>query len=307
MERRERRVAQILRDFLEAYCLSEQVGVRLRDGDLDFALVDRLVGEHEESALFRLKEACHVLFRFDEDRTPAELQAEELFDLAVGALFHEAMKFREGYYVTTAYRPRLERIAAEGTTSVTLLGAFQRVFEAGRRRMSEAQAETQALFRETRDQMILLLRQLPRSGAVARGLLEDAARSERVFDAPIDELLRDIYGDPRSGYRVAVESLVESGHYLEAAEIMERGDAGGNCCSEGGSRFARGMARYYAGNIQHALELLESWIESGADGNSAWRERAADVLRAITGEADESSPLGDRARKAIAALTAKGE
>ena len=307
MERRERRVAQILRDFLEAYCLSEQVGERLRDGELDFALVDRLVGEHEESALFRLKEACHVLFRFDENRTPAELQAEELFDLAIGALFHEAMKFREGYYVTTAYGPRLERIAAEGTAAISLLDAFRRVLEAGRRRMREAQAETQALFRETRDQMVLLLRQLPRSGAVARGLLEDAPRSERVFAMPIDELLRDIYGDPRSAYRVAVESLVESGHYLEAAEIMERGDASGNGCSAGGTGFARGMAGYYAGDLQAALELLESWIESGADGNPAWRERAANVLRSITGEADRSSPLGGRARQAIAALSARPE
>ena len=142
---------------------------------------------------------------------------------------------------------------------------------------------------------------------MARSLLEDAARSERVFATPIDELLRDIYGDPRSGYRVAVESLVESGHYLEAAEILERSDADGNGCSAGRSRFAHGMARYYAGNLQHSLELLESWIESGADGNPAWRERAANVLRSIAREADESSPLGDRAGKAIAALTARRE
>ena len=307
MERRERRVAQIVRDFLEAYCLSEEVGARLRDGELDFAAVDRLVGEHEESALFRLKEECHALFRFDENRTPEELQAEELFDLAVGALFHEAMKFREGYYLTTAYGPRLERIAAEGSSSATLLGAFSRVFEAGRRRMREAQAETQALFRETRDQMLLLLRQFPRGGAVARSLLADALRSERVFAMPLEELLADIYGAARAGYEVAVESLVESGHYLEAAEIMERGDASGNGCCAGGSRFARGMARYYAGDLAAALEHLEGWIASGANGSGLWRERASSALWSISGGAVRSSSLAGRARKALVALTVEKE
>ena len=205
MERRERRVAQILREFLEAYCLSEQVGLRLRDGELDFALVDRLVGEHEESALFRLKEACHVLFRFDEDRTPAELQAEELFDLAVGALFHEAMKFREGYYVTTSYGPRLDRMMAEGSAAGPLAEAFLNVIDAGRQRMLESEVETTELFDETRDQLLILLRQMA-SGAVARSLVEEPDRTEQVFGGKLEKLLESIFDSVPEAYRLASAS-----------------------------------------------------------------------------------------------------
>lgn len=300
MELRERRVAQIVRDFLEAYTLSELVGQRLRAGSLDFATVHRLVNdEDEESTLLRLKEECHALFRFDENRTPTELQAEELFDLAVGALFHEAMKFREGFYVTTSYGPRLQRIVEEGAPS-TLLAAFRRVFEAGRRRMLEAQSEVQNLFRETRDQLRILLRQLPRSGAVARSLLDDAACTERVFDTPLDELLDDLYDSATDAYRLAIESLVEGGHYAEATALLERGDASGNGYCAGKSRFARGMARYYEGDFASALEELALWIEAGAFESPLWRERAARVLRAIADT--PTSPVSARARELLGAL-----
>ncbi len=65
MDHRERRVAQIVRDFLEAYQLSAEIHEALAQGGLDFARVARLVGDSEESALYRLKEECHALFRLD--------------------------------------------------------------------------------------------------------------------------------------------------------------------------------------------------------------------------------------------------
>ena len=148
MDHRERRVAQIVRDFLEAYQLSAEIHEALAQGGLDFARVARLVGDSEESALYRLKEECHALFRLDGERSSLELDADELFDLEVAALFHEGMKFRESYYLTTTYGPRLERMMAEGSATGPLAGAFLRLFEAGRRRMRESGSEVASLFRE---------------------------------------------------------------------------------------------------------------------------------------------------------------
>ena len=181
MELRERRLAQIVRDFMEGYVLSQEVGRDLRAGRLAFGTVTRLVGDAEDSALYRLKEECHALFRLDDARPRTEVQAEELFDLAVGALFHETMKFREGFYLTDTYGPRLQRMMAEGSASGPLADAFWRVFEGGSRRMLESEAEAEQLFRETRDQLLIVLRQLAASGAVARSLVEDTARSELVL------------------------------------------------------------------------------------------------------------------------------
>jgi hypothetical protein len=295
VERREQRVAQIVRDFLEAYCLSERVGARLLDGGLDYGLVEGLVGESEQSTLFRLKEECHALFRTDGKKSPGEVQAEELFDLAVGALFHEAMKFKEAYYVTTAYGPRLERIVGEGTESVALVAAFKRLFEGGRKRMIEAQAETADLFRETRDQLGSLLRRLPESGLVARSLLDDPERCERVFATPLDDLLADFYGSPAKGYQLAIESLIESGHYVAAADLFDHGNQNGVGCSARGALFAHGMAEYYEGNVPAALESLGRWIDGGASPHPLWHERAHSALRQVAESAVQTGPLAAQA------------
>lgn len=295
MKRREQRVAQIVRDFLEAYCLSERVGARLVDGALDYGLVESLVGESEQSTLFRLKEECHALFRTDGRKSSGEVQAEELFDLAVGALFHEAMKFKEAFYVTTTYGPRLERIVGQGTESVALVAAFKRLFEGGRKRMIEAQAETEDLFRETRDQLGSLLRRLPESGLVARSLLDDPARAERVFATPLDDLLADFYGSAARGYLLAIESLIESGHYVEAARLLDRGDRTGVGCSARGALFAHGMACYYEGDVPAALDSLERWIDGGTSPQPLWHERAHSALRQVAGAATQSAPLAARA------------
>ena len=56
------------------------------------------MGDGEDSVLFRLKERCHALFRGGEQPSEVVMRREALFDLAVGSLFHEAMKFRENLY-----------------------------------------------------------------------------------------------------------------------------------------------------------------------------------------------------------------
>src|SRR5262249_5683513 len=160
-----------------------------------------------------LKEETHALFRFDESSSEEELHAEELFDLAVGALFHEAMKFREGFYLTTAYGPRLEAMLRSGAGP--LADSFRKVFEGGSQRMRASAEEARALFDETRDQLLIVLQHLPRSRPVARSLVENAERTAQVFETSVDELLSAIYGSASEGYRLAASGLIESGHFEE--------------------------------------------------------------------------------------------
>jgi hypothetical protein len=298
MELRERRVAQIVRDFFEAYMLSDRVGAHLRAGDLDFARVKKFVGESEESALYRLKEECHALFRHDVDAggPRLELQAEEFFDLAVGGLFHEAMRFREGYYLATMYGPRLDRMMEEGTASGALATAFLRVVEAGRRRMLDSHAETQSLFRETREQLRILLRQAPPGGILARCLVEHRARTEEVFGTELPTLLDELFGSAAVAYGLAVESLVEHGHYAQAGALLERDDVRTAGDWGGAERFTRAMDRYYAGNAEEALELFADWVARGAPGAAAWPARARRVVESIaSASGDCSTRLRERA------------
>lgn len=294
MDLHERRLAQIVRDFMEAFALSSQIGRRLRAGDLEFSWVKRLVDESDESALYRLKEECHALFRSDPRAGSEEPQAEEIFDLAVGALFHEGMKFREGYYLTTTYGPKLDRMLKERSESAPLTKAFSRVFEAGRQRMLESEAEAAELFDETRDQLLVVIRKYPESGAIARSLLEDPIRTEQVFSVPVRSLLQSIYGSAARGYALAVDSLIESGHFGEAAALLERQDAEsppapGDESHDMSRRFARGMQQYYAGNAHDSVDYLADWIEGGACGSDAWRRlarRALEGIVATVGETD---------------------
>jgi hypothetical protein len=298
MHLRERRIAQIVRDFFEAYALSDLIGVQLRSGELDFARVQRFVGESEESALYRLKEECHALFRHDVagDGPRPELQAEELFDLAVGGLFHEAMRFREGYYLTTSYGPRLDRMLGEVTVPSPLATAFHRVFEAGHRRMLASHAETQELLRETREQLRILLRQAPHGGVLARTLVEQRARTEEVFQSELPVLLDELFGSAAVAYRLAIESLVEHGHYAQAASLLERDDVRASGEWAGAEHFARAMDRHDSGAMEEALELLAEWEASGAPGGTTWAERGCRVLDSIGSEAECGSSLRGRAR-----------
>lgn len=281
MELRERRLAQIVRDFMEAFVLARTVGEDLRAGRLAFATVARLVGDAEDSALYRLKEECHALFRLDGSRPRTEVQAEELFDLAVGALFHESMKFREGFYLTDRYGPRLQRMMNEGSAAGPLAQAFWRVVEAGRRRMLESEAEAELLFRETRDQLLIVLRQRALSGAVARSLVEDPARAQQVFDQPLARLLADIHGSAARGYQLAVDSLIENGHYAEAAAVLEHPDTSAAGVAGDALEFARGMASYFSGDSFAAVDSLARWSDSGGDAPARWRQSAAKVLGAL--------------------------
>jgi hypothetical protein len=303
MELRERRLAQIVRDFMEGYVLSQEVGRDLRAGRLAFGTLARLVGDAEDSALFRLKEECHALFRLD-DRAAHGGPGRGLFDLAVGALFHETMKFREGFYLTDTYGPRLQRMMAEGSASGPLADAFWRVFEGGSRRMLESEAEAEQLFRETRDQLLIVLRQLAASGAVARSLVEDATRSEQVFGMPLARLLADIYGSAGRGYRLAVESLIENGHYAEAAAVLEHPGAVAAGASDGALPFARGMASYYAGDNLAAVDSLARWRSGESSSPALWRQSASRVLSALASSVELSDQkLAVRARTLSTELT----
>ncbi len=234
-----------------------------------------------------------------------ELQAEELFELAVGALFHEGMKFRESYYLTTAYGPRLERMMTEGSASGPLAEAFRRVFAAGRRRMLESENEVSELFRETRDQLLILLQQMPPTGAVARSLVEDVERTEAVFGMSLTDLLSQVYGSSHDGFKLAVQSLLVNGHFAEAAALLRRDELQGGDFWQAAESFALGMARYYAGDPQAALVLLERWVSEGARGDPAWRELARRALGSLVSTTQDLDPSLERsAGKLAQALTA---
>ncbi len=293
-------LVDIVRDFLTSHELATRVADRFRADELTFADVERLVADNEASPLFRLKERCHALFRRDDGAAPSA-SGEELFDLAVGALFHEAMKLRENLYQQVVYGPKVEllRRAAE-PDSAGLFDEFEKILSATSARLDEAVHETEALLEQTRRQLRRLLVAHGGNRLVTRYLVENAALVEAVFEDGIEGLLEEIHGSAGEGFAQAARSYVASGYFERARRALD--EAGrrldGRSDLDALGAYASGMGAYLDGRRAEALEQLDAWLDGPAE---AVEEATANVAHAaalrIAEHAAESEPdLAARAR-----------
>jgi len=257
----------VVRDFIEAHRKLRRVFERHRSGELRFAELRDLVGDDDRSVLFRLKERCHALFR-DDDGGSSEMRREALFDLAVGSLFHEAMKFRENFYQRDVYGPRVRALRQKAARQADgLFGEFERILGAVKVRLEEGLEESETLLGQTRDQLLELLRERDDDGLLARYLLENAAAAEEAFGKPNDELLSDIYGDPARAHATAARSYLLSGYFEDAERELGRALERGGDASRLGPllAYARGMAAYLAGDYPETVRRLSEWVDAGVD------------------------------------------
>jgi tetratricopeptide (TPR) repeat protein len=261
--------------------------------------VQALAGDTEASVLFRLKERCHALFRagaFGDD-----LPRVALFDLAVGSMFHEAMKLRENFYQLEVYAPKVEAARREAESgSEGLFEEFARILAGSLERLAEAFAETEALLEQTRRQFRVLLRTHRGNGLVSRYLLENAALAEEVLGESLDAFFGEIHGDPIAAWALAARSYLASGYFAEArsalSEALARDPARADL--RRALAYANGMDAYLCGRYEHALCDLERWAEGGPVADeAAFRELALSAvtrLGPLAGGAGDGS-LGERA------------
>jgi hypothetical protein len=265
-------LVDIVRDYLAADTLTRRLFARFRAGELRFEEVHELVGDGEGSVLYRLKEHCHGLFR-PADRSPRlTLPREALFDLAVGSLFHEAMKFRENLYQHTVYGPKVRALRSEaGVDAEEIFGEFEKILAAVAVRMQEALEETEALFAHTRRQFRVLLMTHHENGLLARYLIENAPLVTEVFPEGLDALLAGIHGDASRGFALAARSYLASGYFGPAraslAEALLR--SGEELELRRLSSYAEAMDAYLEGRYRDSIEGIERWLALGPEGDEA--------------------------------------
>jgi tetratricopeptide (TPR) repeat protein len=277
-------LVDIVREFLEV----EEVVSRMLEsygrGKLAFEDVRELVSDSEASPLFRLKERCHALFRPGVGSARMVPHREVLFDLAVGSLFHEAMKFREDFYQREVYGPRVQALRDEaGEEAEALFQEFEKIQAAVSERLEEGLHETQSLVARTREQLRVLLVERSDDGHVTRFLLEHRARVEQVFGEDLDSLLAQIHGEPARGYAVAGRSYLVSGYYADAERCLAEASVRGGDAEDLESclAYARGMAAYLRGRYAEAVAELACWVESSVKPDPALVELAHTAVSKI--------------------------
>ena len=299
---------QLLREFLAAHAeLGEVFG-----GELHFGTFAAVVGDNEGSVLFRLKQRTHGLFRVADEPAPdananananadsnagrrkptttymnATGRREALFDLAIGSLFHEAMKLRESLYQREVYQPRLASLrAATEDEPDALFDEFEELLGRSGTHLDEIVAEVRILLAQTRDQFRRLL--IARAGerGVTRCLLGRRAEVDATFPEGFAGLLESMHGDLATGLIEGAHALLDSAYFEDAAKLLRE-------------------ASRHTPSTHHEIEQLELY----ADGMQAFLDGAyAIALASLEGWTDLSGHIAEPtlARRAAAAISRVG-
>jgi hypothetical protein len=274
---------QLLREFLAAHMEFTALFEARSSEDISFASVRALVGGDDQSVLYRLKERSHALFRSDGSHLSQAVRREALFDLAIGSLFHEAMKLREGLYQREVYAPRLASLkVASSQDSDELLDEFERILGKGASRLDEVVAEIRILLSQTRDQLRRLLIERAPDRVVTRYLLRRRDAVSEIFPEGFEGLLGAMHGEVGSGLVEAALSFLESAYFVEASQTLrEAARCGGSPqpAIQGLLLYADGMQAFLDGDYSASLTALEAWVDlGGAEGERAFARLAATAL-----------------------------
>jgi tetratricopeptide (TPR) repeat protein len=300
----------IVRDFIDAH--RSMHGLLGPDaGDVEFERLRALIGDDDDSVLFRLKERCHELFRNGNRSAGAAAQRESLFDLAVGSLFHEAMKFRENAYQRDVYGPRVAELRSSADEQAReLFDEFEKILASVSRRLHEGRDEVIALLAQTAKQLRLLLAHHSENGLLARHLTERPEVIETVFDVDFDALLAEIYGDPATGHRRAGRSHLDGGNYRAAIESFARARDLGERDPELTqlSAFARGMHAYLQRDWPGCVHEIAQWASGTSEPEPDLARLAHAVVSRVVPLARREHAIGvsDRASELASSLQAAG-
>ena len=293
-------IVDLIRDFLEAHRRLTAVATSYRSGDLEFGEVRVLVGEGEGSVLYRLKERCHALYR-SASPNGDEVGPGALFDLAVGSLFHEAMKFREGYYQLSAYGPKLEALRQSDLREADALATeIEKILEETRLRILDSLAETEILLDFTVGQLLPLLHEHTGDGALSRFLVERSAEVASLTGMTDDALLAALYESVDQARLHAAASFLTSGFYAEAIAVLDGVEAERAALLRS---YADGMSAYLERRYADCVTGLASWanggpIDSGLASLAISALTRAGQLEEREGGLPEAAELAERIRRA---------
>ncbi len=295
---------QLLREFLTAHAELRGIFSEYGEDKIPFAKIRALVGDDDRAVLFRLKQKSHKLFRAHGIATRA-VRREALFDLAVGSLFHEAMKLRETLYQREVYAPRVASLReASDEESDELFDEFDRILESSVSRLGEVVSEVRALLVQTRDQLRRLLVERSGDRVVTRCLLSRREQVDAAFPEGFMGVLEAMHGNAVTGLIEGARALLESAYFVEAADALREAGQNANAPRaelEQLRLYADGMQAFLNGDYVTSIATLEAWANLGAhDQEREFARLAASALGRLgrlVEDGEEGATLEDSAKQ----------
>jgi hypothetical protein len=299
---RDRNILEIVGDLLLSEVAFQEIFKKYKENSLRFSDIGNWVDDKGQSLLYTLKERSHFLFR-DMEQDPVH-KNEWLLDLAIGSIFHEAMKLRESLYQIGAYRPKyLQYISSQSVDDHGFLEQFERIFSKAQMDLAEGMEETRSLFRDTMSQLVDFLKRTSRNPLLVRFLLEHRPLLRRVYGA---KGLREIFNlmfekGLLDAYVLAGRSYLESGHYDLSSLYFSKALKLDIHHSDLRFllNFSLGMKAYYSSlysrTLSHFTELIRH--KSDLKREKEYLRKAEEVCWKIASELEEGEKL-KRARRA---------
>ena len=183
-----------------------------------------------EEDLFQLKEACHALFRSEDNSHEVDVSAAGLFDILVGSLFHQMMMVKENTYQIEAYTPKYAalRRAVRGADPPEHGESFLREGERLIKRASRALRHDLSHVVELFSEAVVVLRQVLTENRGNPLLVRMLVANKEVIEAVygprrLEEILSQMFdGRPAAAYLVAAGDFLEGGWYDRARECCQR-------------------------------------------------------------------------------------
>jgi hypothetical protein len=282
-------ILEIVRDYLYSYIHFQSIFAKYKAQTLSFDDVEKFVTDKDPTLpLFNLKESCHMLFRYQGEKDC--IDEEKLLDLAVGSIFHEAMKIRENLYLIEVYKPRYQQIQSSQEVSdyeSNLLQEFIKIGLRTEKRLAESIMETKRLLNDTLKQLAHLLPRYKHNPVLMRFLLRNKELLQRAFGKRKGlKVIADMFtGGLGEAYDVEGRGYLASEHYDLAAEFFSHAlkykihDPG----LKGLYFYAHGMDGYYKNRYHDTLRSFHKLlplVKALGDGKG-YIEKVEEVCRKI--------------------------
>jgi len=225
---------------------------------------------------------------------------EWLLDLAIGSIFHEAMKLRENIYQMEVYRPKYLQYKLKVGKSAyekDYLQQFERIISRAEQGVVEGMEETRSLFRDAMAQLVDFFKDNSRDPFLVRFLLEHQTLLKRVYGPKRMREIFDLMFEKGilDAYDFAGRSYLQGGHYdlssLYFSKALKMDTHHRDL--QFLLNFSLGMNAYYNNLYSKALSHFTKLIHlrSSVKGKKEYLRRVEEISRKIPSELKEGIRL----------------